>query len=107
MSEVYIEPYAHNPNHYRRNNNYSMDMKSALNAERDKVLFYAVIIIFTVLIFLQIVFFSYYIWTKKCCENTPCKRISRKRGLAFELGELEHHLDKEELETSKRLENQH
>ena len=104
MSEVYIEPYAHNPNHYRRNNNYSMDMKSALNAERDKVLFYAVIIIFTVLIFLQIVFFSYYIF-KHCCENTPCKRITRKRGLAFELGELKHHLDKEELETIKRLEN--
>ena len=104
MSEVYIEPYANNPHHYE-NKNYSMDIESSLNNERDKVLFYATIIVFSILIFFQIVIFSYYIF-KNCCENNPCKRISRKRGLAFELGELEHHLDKEESETAKRLENE-
>tara|TARA_B100000902_G_scaffold352695_1_gene363598 strand:+ start:868 stop:1188 length:321 start_codon:yes stop_codon:yes gene_type:complete len=106
MSEVYIDHGVHHTDHHHYNTNYSMDMKSALNDERDKVLFYAIIIIFTVLMFVQTVFFSYYIFIH-CCENTPCKRISRKRGLAFALGELEHNLDKEELETSKRLENQH
>ena len=39
MSEVYIEPYANNPHHYE-NKNYSMDIESALNNERDKVLFF-------------------------------------------------------------------
>ena len=106
MSEVYIDHGVHHPDHHHHNTNYSMDMKSALNAERDKVLFYFIIIVFIILMFVQTVFSSYYIF-KNCCENNPCKRISRKRGLAFELGELEHHLDNEELETSKRLENQH
>ena len=102
MSEIYVEHNVHHIHH--RNTNYSMDIKSAIDKEREKVLFYAIIIIFTVLIFIQTVFFSYYIF-KHCCENTPCKRITRKRGLAFELGELEHHLEKEELKTVKRLEN--
>lgn len=104
MSEVYIHHGAHHTHHHH-NTNYSMDINSGLNDERDKVLFYVVIIILTILMFVQTVFFSYYIFIH-CCENTPCKRISRKRGLAFELGELEHHLDKEESETAKRIENQ-
>ena len=87
MSEVYIEP-----SYQHHNTNYSMDIESALNDERDKVLFYAIIIIFTILVFVQLVFFSYYIF-KNCCENTPYKRMKRKNsGMQVVLGKLEHHL---------------
>ena len=102
MSEVYIEP-SYN-NHHHHNTNYSMNMEAALNDERDKVLFYAIIIIFTVLFFLQTVFFSYYIF-KNCCKDTPYKRMKRKNsGMQVVLGKLEHNLDSEEQETLNRIE---
>ena len=105
MSEVYIEPYVNHPNNHQQRTNYSMNMEAALNDERDKVLFYAIIIIFTILVFVQLVFFSYYIF-KNCCENTPYKRMKRKNnGMQVVLGKLEHRLDKEEQETLERLEN--
>tara|TARA_A100001011_G_C13633014_1_gene564798 strand:+ start:81 stop:332 length:252 start_codon:yes stop_codon:yes gene_type:complete len=81
-----------------------MDIEADLNNERDKVLFYAIIIIFTVLFFLQMVFFSYYI-SKNCCKDTPYKRMKRKNsGMQVVLGKLEHNLDSEEQETLERLE---
>ena len=105
MSEVYIESYANNPHHYE-NKNYSMDIESALNNERDKVLFYATIIVFSILIFFQIVIFSYYIF-KNCCENTPYKRMKRKTGgMQVILGKIQHNLDEEEQQTLERLENE-
>tara|TARA_A100001015_G_C14805698_1_gene638788 strand:+ start:166 stop:489 length:324 start_codon:yes stop_codon:yes gene_type:complete len=105
MSEVYIEPtYHHHNTNYYHNTNYSMDIEADLNNERDKVLFYAIIIIFTVLFFLQMVFFSYYI-SKNCCKDTPYKRMKRKNsGMQVVLGKLEHNLDSEEQETLERLE---
>jgi len=99
MSEVYIEPSYNNHHHYNTNNS----MESALNDERDKVLFYFIIIIFIVLLFLKIVLFSYYVFTH-CCENTPYKRMKRKRGMQIVLGKLQHDLDNEEQETLERLE---
>jgi len=102
MSEVYIESsYHHQDNHYH-NTNYSME--SALNDERDKVLFYFIIIIFMVLLFVQTVLFSYYIF-KNCCENTPYNRMKRKSGgMQVTLGVLKHELDEEEQQTLERLE---
>lgn len=101
MSEIYIEP-----SYQHHNTNYSMDIESALNDERDKALRNAIIIIFTVLIFLQLVVCSIYTY-KECCENTPCKRIKRKNsGMQVILGKLEHCLDKEEQETLERLEEE-
>jgi hypothetical protein len=100
MGEVYTEHYSHH-----QNTNYSIDMVSALNVERNKVLFYVIIITFTIMVVFQTVFISYYIF-KNCCENTPYKRMKRKTGgMQVILGKLEHNLDDEEGETLERLEN--
>ena len=106
MSEVYIDHSVHHPDSNYHNTNYSIDMKSALNNERDKALFYFIIIIFIVLMFVQTVFFSYYIF-KNCCENTPYKRMKRKTGgMQVILGKIQHNLDEEEQQTLERLENE-
>ena len=104
MSEVYIDHGVHHTGHH--NANYSMDMGTALNNERDKVLFYFIVIVFIVLMFVQTVFFSYYIF-KNCCENTPYKRMKRKSGgMQVILGKLQHNLNEEEQQTLNRLENE-
>ena len=49
--------------------------------------------------------FFHIICYKKCCKNTPCKRISRSNGIKLEMGEMTHELDEDEPETIERLEN--
>jgi hypothetical protein len=87
----------HNEHHH----NYTMDFDMSLKQEGYVILFYILIIVFTILLFIQIIALSYYCYKK--CENTPCKRISRSNGIKLEMGEMTHELDEEETET---LENE-
>ena len=70
----------------------------------DYQLFYSIIIIFTILIFTMCFIFSLHfcnLW-----KNNPIKRYKRTQKFTIKIGELEHILDKDELNKLKELENQ-
>jgi hypothetical protein len=90
--------------HTEHHHNYTIDFDMSLNQKGYMILFYIVIIVFIILLFIQFTVIFYYCC--KQCENTPCKRISRNSGIKLELGEMNHCLDRQEVETLKRVENQ-
>jgi len=70
----------------------------------DYQLFYSIIIIFTVLIFTMFFIFSLYLCN--LWKNNPIKRYKRTKKFTIQMGELEHILDKDELNKLKELKNQ-
>lgn len=68
----------------------------------DYQLFYSIIIIFTILISITFLIFCLYICN--LYKNNPIKRYKRTKEFTIQMGELEHILDKDELNKLKELE---
>ena len=98
---IYIH---HNNNDIHRNvhhnHTYSNDELSL--QVRNSMLFYFIIIVFSVLLVAQFIALFYYCWIQ---INNPYKRLQRRNGIIIKLGSMTHKSDNEEKKKVEESEN--
>jgi hypothetical protein len=98
---IYIHHNNDNIHSNIHNNNTSSNDELSLQVH-NSILFYFIIIVFSILLVAQFIALFYY-----CCMqiNNPYKRLQRRNGIMIKMGTMTHELDNEEKKKMEELEN--